>query len=345
VTPKQEDRLDKIDTASQHLLAIINDILDISKIEAGKFTLEEAPVSISGLLKKTVSLLLEPCQAKGVKLLVKTEHLPQNLVGDPTRLQQALLNYANNAVKFTETGTITLRIHPQGETADSILVRFEVSDTGIGIEPEIMRRLFGAFEQADSSTTRKYGGSGLGLAITRRLAELMGGEAGVESAPGVGSVFWFTAMLKKGTEATTMEVAMLGDAEAKLRQLHAGGRILVADDEPINREIAKIQLEAAGLVVDFAEDGAEAIVAAQGAAYAAILMDMQMPNVNGLEATQHIRRLPGYHETPIIAMTANAFAEDRERCLASGMSDFLSKPFDTETLFVTVLRSLSRGTV
>jgi CheY-like chemotaxis protein len=254
-----------------------------------------------------------------------------------------LLNYASNAVKFTETGAVTLHISKQEETVDAVMLRFEVSDTGIGIAAETMQRLFSAFEQADHSTTRKYGGTGLGLAITKRLAELMGGEVGVDSTPGVGSTFWFTARLKKGgAMAVTAEPVMLGDAETRIRQHYSGSRVLIADDEPINRELARLQLEDVGLVVDMAGDGAEAVALAQKTAYAAILMDMQMPNVDGLEATQQIRQMPGYRQTPIIAMTANAFAEDKARCFEAGMNDFLIKPFYPDSLFAILLRWLDR---
>ncbi|MDO8786911.1 MAG: PAS domain S-box protein [Sulfuritalea sp.] len=343
MTSKQEARIDQIDAASYHLLSVINNVLDLSKIEAGKFDLEEAPVDISSLLKNVVSILSARCKTKNIQLLVKKEFLlSPNLVGDPTRLQQALLNYATNAIKFTETGSVTLRVSNQVETAEKVVVRFEVTDTGIGITPEAMSRLFSAFEQADNSTTRKYGGTGLGLAITRRLAELMGGEVGADSTPGVGSTFWFTVKLKKGTEAAALQPATDVDAETLIRQRYSGSRILVADDEPINREIAKLQIEAAGLVVDTAEDGEQAIAMTRETVYAAILMDMQMPNVDGLDATRQIREMPGYRQTPIIAMTANAFAEDKARCFEVGMNDFLIKPFDPNTLFATLLRGLNR---
>jgi len=342
VTPRQVERLDKIDTASQHLLSIINNILDISKIEAGKFVLDEAPVTISSLLKNVISILSERVEARNIELRVKTEPLPPNLFGDPTRLQQALLNYATNAVKFTESGSVTLRIRKLEETGEVVLLRFEVTDTGIGIAPEAMSRLFSAFEQADNSTTREYGGTGLGLAITRRLAELMGGQAGAESTPGVGSTFWFTASLKKGDAVVVTQRVEHGDAEAVIRQHYSGFRVLVADDEPINREVAQIQLKAAGLEVETAADGEQAAAMARQTAYAAILMDMQMPKINGLEATRQIREMPGYREIPIIAMTANAFAEDKTRCFEAGMNDFLIKPFDPDTLFATLLRALDR---
>jgi signal transduction histidine kinase/ActR/RegA family two-component response regulator len=342
VTPQQAQRLDTIDTSAQHLLSVINDVLDLSKIEAGKFTLEEAPLVISSLLANVSSILSERVKAKGLHLLIETGHLPHQLLGDPTRLQQALLNYATNAVKFTETGTVTLRAFVQEETADSVMLRFEVQDTGIGITPEAMARLFSAFEQADNSMTRKYGGTGLGLAITRRLAELMGGKVGADSTAGVGSTFWFTVKLKKGGAEALAPAATDVDAETELRQRYARQRILLVDDEPINREVALMQLEDVDLLVDTAEDGEEAVAMARKTDYAAILMDMQMPKLNGLEATQQIRQLPGYRDIPIIAMTANAFAEDKAQCLAAGMNDFLIKPFIPEALFAILLRALSR---
>jgi PAS domain S-box-containing protein len=343
VSPQQARRLDTIDTAARHLLGVINDILDISKIEAGKFKLEEAPVSLQNLLANVVSILSEPCKAKDIQLRVEAAHVPPNLVGDATRLQQALLNYATNAVKFTKKGSVTLRTLLQEETADSLRLRFEVEDTGIGIEAEAMTRLFSAFEQADASMTRKYGGTGLGLTITKRLAELMGGTVGADSTPGVGSTFWFTVMLRKAEPFVEPLITAL-DAETQIRQRHAWSRILVVDDEPINREVARIQLEAADLVVDTAEDGAQAITMARAGLYAAIFMDMQMPNMNGLDATRQIRQLPEYKHVPIIAMTANVFDEDKAECLAAGMSDFLTKPFTPAELFATLLRAWTDGT-
>ncbi|MDK9715389.1 MAG: PAS domain S-box protein [Sulfuritalea sp.] len=342
VTPQQAERLDTIDKSAQHLLSVINDILDISNIEAGKFLLEEGPVDVDSLLANAGSILSERTRAKNIRLVIEAESLPPNLVGDSVRLQQALLNYATNAVKFTDTGSVTLRCVKLHENPDTVLVRFEVEDTGIGIPSETLGRLFNAFEQADNSITRKYGGTGLGLAITRRLAEMMGGGAGVESLPGQGSVFWFSARLKKGDPAAAASTATGNDTEALIRQRHAGSRILVVDDEPLNREIAQTLLEDVGMVVDTADDGEMAVAMARQIAYAAILMDMQMPKVNGLEATRQIRELPDYRDTPIIAMTANAFAEDKARCLEAGMNDFLVKPFNPSLLFATMLQSLSR---
>ena len=347
VTPAQAEKLDKIDAAAGHLLEVINDILDISKIEAGKFVLEETPISVGDISANVISILAERAQAKGIALLDETEPLLLNAVGDPMRLQQALLNLASNAVKFTDKGSVTLRTVKQDELPDSVLVRFEVQDTGIGIPSEAMPRLFGAFEQADSSTTRKYGGTGLGLAITKRLVRLMGGEIGVKSTLEQGSTFWFTARLKNLEEPQPAkgEAIQIVDAEEILRELYSGKRILVADDEPVNCEVAQSLLEETGMIVDIAEDGVQALNMAQKTFYVAILMDMQMPNLDGLEATRQIRGLHGYRQTPILAMTANAFAEDKARCIDAGMNDFLIKPFEPDTLFETLLRSLIRRDV
>ena len=344
LTARQLERLDTIDTSAQHLLSVINDILDISKVEAGKFSLAQVPVVISSLMANISSILSEKARAKGIQLRFETDTLPPHLVGDPTRLQQSLLNYANNAIKFTEAGVVTLRTLKQDETADDVGVRFEVTDTGIGIAPEAMSRLFAAFEQADNSMTRKYGGTGLGLAITRRLAALMGGDAGAQSTPGGGSTFWFTVRLKKDElrPAGRMPGVSQADAETQIKQAYSGLRVLVVDDEPINREVAQMQLGFVDLVADTAQDGAQAVAMAGKFRYAAIFMDMQMPKLSGLEATQAIRRLPGYVHTPIIAMTANAFAEDEARCLAAGMNDFLIKPFNTDQLFAILLRAFSQ---
>ena len=326
LTADQADRLDKIELASQHLLEIINSILDIAKIEAGKFNLEEVPVSIDSLMDSVRSLIAERVQAKSLTLQIELGSFPDHLYGDSARLQQALLNYATNALKFTEKGGIVLRAFNQDENGETVTVRFEVQDTGIGIPPEILPRLFSTFEQADNSTTRKYGGTGLGLAIVRRLAELMGGEIGVDSTPGVGSTFWFTARLKKsdGNEALLSTISVK-DGEQLIQQRFHGSRILLVDDDPVNLAMTQIFLEESGLLVDTAEDGAEAVHMAEETAYALILMDMQMPRLDGVEAARQIRELPGYRATPILVITANDCAEDKARCQEAGMSDFITK--------------------
>ena len=348
LTTRQAEHLETIDTAAAHLLEVINDILDLSKIEAGKLVLSESPISIPALLSRVSTLLTDRARTKGLALRIRCSVRPHTLQGDATHLQQALLNYAANAIKFTEQGTITLSASEEYENDDSVQVRFEVEDTGIGIAPEVLPRLFGAFEQADNTTTRKYGGTGLGLAITRRLAKLMDGEAGAESILGQGSTFWFTARLQKTHDnladlpATSELDAEITEAEVLIRQRHKNSHVLLVDDEPINLEISKFLIEESGLIVDTAEDGQQAIEKAKTTPYALILMDMQMPVMDGLEATRQIRLLPGHADTPILAMTANVFAEDKRLCLEAGMNDFLIKPVNPNQIFSTLFSWLEK---
>ncbi len=341
-TAEQKTQLSKIDSAGRHLLSIIDDILDISKIESGKLQLESTDFHLSAILDNVYSLISEQAQAKGLRIVVDPDSVPVWLRGDPTRLRQALLNYAGNAIKFTEQGTITLRADLLEDCGDAVWVRFAVEDTGIGIAPEAQSKLFTAFEQADISTTRKYGGTGLGLAITRRLAQLMDGEVGVASTPGAGSTFWFTAHLQHGHGVTpALPATGEADVETKLRLRHGGTRLLLAEDNAINREVALELLHGVGLAVDTAEDGQQALEKAAANTYDLILMDMQMPKLDGLAATRAIRALPGWETKPILAMTANAFDEDRRACEAAGMDDFVTKPVDPTALFTTLLKWLS----
>ncbi|RKT58041.1 signal transduction histidine kinase [Azonexus fungiphilus] len=340
--PEQSVRLDKLEAAGQHLLEVINMVLDLSKIEAGKLELEETPFRPGSLFENVASMIQERARAKSLALHTDFTELPERLLGDPTRLQQALLNYAGNAIKFTERGEIRLRGLLLEDSGNEALIRLEVSDTGIGVEPATQARLFKAFEQADASTTRKYGGTGLGLAITARIAEAMGGEVGVSSVPGEGSTFWLTARLKKPAADATAATPASEDIELQLRRRHAGRRVLLVEDEPVNREIALMLLDEAGLVAEAAEDGQVAVDKVAAGAYDLVLMDMQMPRMDGLEATRQIRRLPGGALLPIVAMTANAFAEDRARCLAAGMDDFLTKPIDPERFYRLLLETLTR---
>jgi CheY-like chemotaxis protein len=270
------------------------------------------------------------------------EDARRQLKGDPLRLGQILLNLAGNAVKFTDAGSITLRVRVEELSGEELRLRVDVQDTGIGIAAEDQKRLFTAFEQADGSMTRKYGGTGLGLAISRRLARMMGGDIDVTSRPGAGSTFRLRVRLRKATGAVApAPTSGPGTTEARLEAEFGGTRILLAEDEPTNRDVARWLLEDRGLVVDLAEDGMQAVDLAGQTSYALILMDMQMPNLNGVDATRAIRALPGHGRTPILAMTANAFAEDRQVCLDAGMDDHIGKPVAAEVLYETILKWLS----
>ncbi|MEN9479381.1 MAG: hypothetical protein RLZZ298_776 [Pseudomonadota bacterium] len=342
LAPDQVERAERIDSAGQHLLGIINDVLDISKIEAGKLGLESIPLSIEAIVSNVASMVNERASAKGLKIQVEAASFAQPLLGDPTRLTQALLNYLSNAVKFTERGTITLRTRFQDEAEEGVTVCFEVIDTGVGIDAQAIGHIFDAFQQADNSTTRKFGGTGLGLAITHELARLMGGEAGVSSELDKGSTFWFSARLKRGSGNGKLLERVTGrSAEDVLISNFKGTRVLLVEDDFINREVALELLSEMQFDIDVAEDGLLALDRVRRNDYALVLMDMQMPRMDGLEATRCIRALGGRKLLPIIAMTANAFAEDRQRCLDAGMDDFIAKPIDPDTLFVTILRWLS----
>jgi PAS domain S-box-containing protein len=342
----QADKLDKIAASAGHLLEVINDILDISKIEAGKILLEPEDFSLDALVARVTSMLSERIRQKGLEFVVVALPRLGVLRGDVMRLSQALLNYLANAVKFTERGWITLRIVVVEEMAESVMLRFEVEDTGVGIAPETLPRLFQAFEQADDSTTRRFGGTGLGLAITRRLAALMGGEVGVRSVPNEGSTFWLTARVGRieagrrpeSAAADSPNEAPAEDAEEVLRRDYSQRRVLLVDDEPINREVALFLLQACGLQVSVAENGAQAVEQVAHADFDLVLMDVQMPVMDGLEATRRIRLMPQRRHLAILAMTANAFADDRAACQVAGMDDFLSKPVHPQALYAILVK-------
>ena len=344
---KQIDQLNKALKSSEHLLQVINDILDISKIEADRLVLESTDFTLGEVLQNLLSLTGQKARDKGLDLRVVIPPGPpaRPLVGDPLRLGQVLLNLVGNAIKFTRQGEITLRASVLEESPSGLMLRWEVEDTGIGIAPQDRARLFTAFEQADSSITRSYGGTGLGLAISERLVRMMGGEIGFDSVPGQGSTFWFTLRAALGRAASPIPSPPPG--EGGLRELllsrHAGARVLLAEDEPLNQEISRILLEDAGLAVDLAEDGVRAVEMAERTPYAMILMDMQMPGLNGVDATRAIRKLPSHATTPIVAMTANAFEEDRRLCLDAGMNDHFGKPIEPERLYKALLDWLGRA--
>jgi PAS domain S-box-containing protein len=482
--PDEQEKLRKISDAAQHLLSIINDILDISKIESGNLTLEETDFDLDSLLVNRVfNLVSDRAQAKGLEIVFDVDPaVPPSLLGDPMRFSQLILNYTSNAVKFTERGSIIVRVRVIEESGAAVLLRCEVQDTGLGVEPEQIPRLFQSFQQSDSSTTRRFGGTGLGLAINRHLASLMGGEVGATSRPGHGSIFWFTARLKRSADRVARKIsaplqgsrALVADdssdardvlssilvnlglrvstaegggaaiaaieaadrqgnpfdvviidwrmpgmdgmeavrrvselnlsrpptyvmvtafdesrlreeamqagfacvltkpvtasalhdslsamvergsqpaqasmpasaAERALKTEHRGKRLLLAEDNPVNREVTLELLRDVGFLVDVAGDGLQAVERARQRPYDLVLMDMQMPEMDGLEATRAIRALPGWDRIPIIAMTANAFGEDRSACLAAGMNDHLGKPTAPADLFAMLLTWLGRA--
>ena len=331
LSARQRDYVEKIGASAQSLLGIINDILDFSKIEADKLAMEAIPFDLNEVLNNVTTLVGIRAAEKSLKLLLAVDpDLPGMLVGDPLRLGQILTNLSNNAVKFTDAGEVTIAVRLVDESADQIRLRFEVRDTGIGMTEDQRARVFESFSQADTSTTRRYGGTGLGLAISRRLVDMMGGRIGVDSEPGRGSSFHFTLAFgraqgpvpERGPKPVAPSVG-----------LARGVRILLVEDNVINQQVAREILEGAGVSVIIAGNGREALEALEQGRFDGVLMDVQMPEMDGIEATRALRRADRFDDLPVIAMTANAMAGDRERCLEAGMNDYVSKPIDPNELF------------
>jgi predicted ATPase/signal transduction histidine kinase/CheY-like chemotaxis protein len=358
--PQVQDYLNKIQQCGEHLLGIINDILDFSRIESGKLEIEAVPFDLLAVIDKVVNLVSEKRAEKGLELLCSVDaDIPSTLIGDPLRIGQILINYTNNAIKFTRSGSVRIAIRIEKAQGSEVLLHFAVSDTGIGLKAEQMARLFQSFEQADASTTREFGGTGLGLAISKSLANAMGGEVGVESLYGQGSTFWFTASLRVGATAALAPRAGpdLAAPAARLAQWQRssrpsalesllgplrGARILLVEDNEINQLVAGEMLRGVGLAVDVAADGQQAVAQVQARhienhPYDLVLMDMQMPVMDGVTATRRIRRRHTAQELPIVAMTANAMPLDRARCLDAGMNGFVTKPVNADELWQALL--------
>ncbi|OPY05425.1 MAG: Autoinducer 2 sensor kinase/phosphatase LuxQ [Syntrophus sp. PtaB.Bin001] len=356
LTDRQHQYIDTALASGETLLQLINDILDFSKIEAGKMEIAAAELNLVDLLEDLVEFFAEQTKRKGVKLYCHIEpEIPTSLRGDSMRLRQVLVNLVGNAVKFTETGEISVHVFLEEEVGQTALLRFEVRDTGIGIAPEARSKIFHAFAQEDGSTTRRYGGTGLGLAIAGQLVSMMGGTIGVESTLGKGSVFRFTARLEKqdqpsGTanlDSQLLPASSQSPDKPADQEKFSGCRILLVEDNPVNQTLSQAMLEYFDCRVDLADDGLEALERVAGERYDLILMDCQMPRMDGYKATEAIRKQEAdsgangnSRHVPIVALTAHALEGDKESCLAAGMDDYLSKPFKAEELYAILSRWL-----
>jgi signal transduction histidine kinase len=362
LTPEQHESCRIIKTSADSLLCIINDILDFSKIEAGKMRVEKVDFDLYDTVIGALQLFAPQAQAKGLELTYDIDQgLGPTLIGDPIRIRQILLNLLNNAVKFTEKGKVSLEIRRLGETNEEVQLRVAVTDTGIGLSEEDQQKLFQSFSQVDTSMTRRFGGTGLGLAICRKLVELMGGSIHVASSPKKGSTFWLTIKLEKPNGACRPAPAAAAHGNGSTARLEPSGngaetpaiapgdsRILLAEDNPINRVVAVKQLEKLGYTVEIANNGLEAVEAHRQRIYPIILMDCQMPEMDGYEATKKIRQMESEQNLKparIIAMTANAMEGDAELCLATGMDDYLAKPVDRNKLITVLTRAGAGGKV
>ncbi|MCP5406373.1 MAG: response regulator [Chromatiaceae bacterium] len=342
--PKQRNYMEKVYSSAQSLLGIISDILDFSKIEAGRLELESIPFQLQDVLDNLSTHIGVRAREKGLKLIYEREpEVPGALIGDPLRLGQVLINLGNNAVKFTSQGEIRVSTRLLERKGGRVKLGFVVQDSGIGMTPEQQARLFRSFSQGDSSITRKYGGTGLGLAISKRLVEVLGGEIGVESQLNIGSRFQFTAWfgLQSGlgqVDAAPSPKPVRENEAGTTKAVLNGARVLLVEDNEINRELVLELLHGAGIASVVASDGEGALGALEKENFDAVLMDIQMPNMDGYATTQALRQQARWVDLPIIAMTANAKPEDRNRCLAVGMNDYIAKPIDIDLMFEVLQR-------
>jgi len=341
-SPKVQEYLERISESGQHLLNLISNILDFSKIEAGKLEIELVDFTVDTIFGDVLKQLADLAAQKGLKLVTQvSDNLNHSLRGDPLRIRQILLNFVGNAIKFSESGRIELRASVDREDAAGAQLLFEVSDKGIGMSEAQASKLFQAFHQADASTTRQYGGTGLGLAICRKLAELMNGEVGVRSAQGVGSTFWFRVPLMWGESQPAALVDEVSGVDLWAGSL-SGRMFLVVDDNELNQRVASELLTAVGARTIVAGDGLEALDALAQHQVDGVLMDVQMPVMDGLEATRRIREQAKWRSLPVIAMTANARQEDAQACREAGMDDFVTKPVVPGRLYATVVKWMQR---
>jgi signal transduction histidine kinase/CheY-like chemotaxis protein len=335
--PAQQEYVTTAHKSAHSLLTILNDILDLSKIEAGKLNIELIRLDLREIVSELVTLHAMTAEEKVIQLYADIdEQLPQVLIGDPTRIRQILANLISNALKFTEKGHVLIRIRVVSSEGNNADIRMEVEDTGVGIQEEVIGKLFNEFTQADGSTTRKYGGTGLGLAIVKQLVEMMRGQFGVESVPGKGSTFWFEVPLEISAEQSLKQSP---DQELELKG-QLSGHVLLVEDNPINQMVAQKMLEKIGVESTLAADGQEALNMLEQGKYDAVLMDCQMPVMDGFEATRSIREQSLLSELPVIAMTANVMEGDREKCLEAGMNDYIGKPVVQADLKKTLARWL-----
>ncbi len=346
ITAKQRDYLERVETASRSLMTIIDDILDFSKMEAGKMHLESVPFLLEEMLDNVFSTMAELCARKGLALIrPPADHTFHTVVGDPQRLRQIFINLLGNAIKFTEQGEVRVTLAELSRSAQHTCLQFSISDTGIGMDAEKQAKLFQAFSQGDSSVTRNYGGTGLGLIISKQLVEQMGGTIGVTSREGVGSTFTFSVKLGITSLASIRhaQYQQKNPVDTGKLQHISGARILLVEDNEVNRIVAIELLEQAHLNIEVAENGEIALHKLRQTVYDCVLMDVQMPVMDGYQTTKHLRMIPGCQTLPVIAMTANAMSNDRNKCLQADMDDFISKPILPETLYTTLASGYYRA--